>query len=284
MARQNFFLNALLCSLALAGLVSCGQSKTPGAEDTLDKIRRTGQIDACVVVYPPEVMKDAKTGALSGICIDTIKTIAEKMNAKVVFHESTWGNATADLASGRCDVMASFYDSLIPRAMAVAFTQPPIEYVGLSALVRTSDRRFKKVKDVFEFDRPDITVSVPTGEVGNVFVKENFKKAKIKPIDVESSDLNRFCVEVSTGRADVAIADMNEIALYAKAHPEVTDLFGTRQFYLAPASWAVRQTDFKWLHFLETALEFLNTQGTLPQIQKKYHAHFLRLDKQYKLQ
>jgi len=274
-----------LCLISgLLAFTSCGKStQTNSQGDALDRIRRTGQVDVCTVVYPPWTMKDAKSGALSGYNIEVMNLIAKKMNAKVVWHESTFGNITSDLASGRCDATTSLF-MLIPRAMSVAFTLPPLHYLGESAIIRKSDSRFQKVKDIYEFDKPDITLAVATGESGDVYVKEHFKRAKIKRIDVESSDLTRFCVEVSTGRADVAIADANTIHLYAKKHPEVLDLFRNNPFSLNPDGLAVRQNDVKWLHFLETALQFLDTQGSLEKLRKKYKVHCLVLKKQYKLQ
>lgn len=276
----EFFLYVIVIFL----LIGCGKSQSSSSEDTLDKIRRTGVIDACTVVYPPYAMKDPKTGKLSGECIDMMEMIAQKMNAKVNWHETTFGNAAADLASGRCDIMAQGFNSNIPRAMAVAFTLPAVWFAGESGLVRKSDNRFKNVKEIFDFDKPEITIAVPTGEAGDVFVTENFKHAKIKRIDVESSDISRFAVEVTAGRADIAIADQNTIDLFAKQHPEVIDLFHDRPFSLNPAAWAVRQTDLKWLQFIETALQFLDTQGTLVQLDHKYHANLMHLAKHYKLQ
>lgn len=265
-------------------LTSCAaQRKGTQHEDTLDRIRRTGKIDVCTFVYPPFGIKDSKTGAFSGIYIDAINAIAEKMNAKVVLHEVGSGNAVADLVSGRCDVEPGLF-ALIPRAASVSFTQPPLLYIGESALVRRDDRRFTKATSVFEFDRPDITVALLNGESGDIFVKENFKKAQTKRIDADSSDQTRFCVEVSARRADVAIADSNTLHLYAKNHPEVVELFYENPFGLNPVSWGVRQDDAKWLHFLETALQFLETQGTLEQLDKKYHARFLHVVKEYKMQ
>ncbi len=276
---------SFLCAGAILAFASCGKtSQTSSNEDTLDRIRRTGQIDACTLVDPPFVIKDAKTGAISGIHIDAMNLIAEKMNAKVNWHETTYGNAVADLSSRRCDVVVAGFFAKIPRALTVAFTEPPIYYAGNSVALRKNDTRFKNIKTIFELDKPDITVAVATGETGDIFVKDNFKKARVKEIDVQASDTYRFFLEVSSGRADVAIAGDNTIIFYVKRHPDLIDLFAGRPFSLNPASWCVRQDDVKWLHFLETAIQFLDTQGTMAQLEKKYDAHLLHLVKQYKLQ
>jgi len=279
---MSFCLLMLLLSL---GLVSCGKTGQVQVNDTMERIRRTGQFDACVVPEPPFIIKDAKTGKLSGLDVDTLNLIAEKINAKVIYHESGIGNIVADVQSGRCDVISqSSLFATLPRAMTLAFTEPPRLYIGLTAIVRRNDPRFKNVKSVFEFDQPNIKVAINTGAAGDLFVKENFKKAQIRRIDTDASDATRFCVEVTSGRADVAIDGADDIGYYASQHPEVTELFHDEPFSLTPGGWAVRQDDVKWLHFLETALQFLDTQGTLQQLEQKYHTHLLHLVKKYKLQ
>lgn len=276
-------INLFLITLLSFSIISCGKSVNTSEEDTLDRIRKTGQIDVCVAVYPPSVIKDSKTGNLTGVSIDTMEAIAAKINAKVIWHETTFGNATAELQARHCDVFP-FIFALIPRAEAVAFTSPPLAYTGLTAVVRKDDMRFRNIKDPFEFDKSDLTIALPTGTGPDYFVQENFHKAKIKRIDVEPSNLIRYLMEVSSGRADVGFSDTNEGASYAANHPEVIDLFEERPFSLNPDCWAVRQGDLKWLHFLETALQFLDTQGTLTQLEKKYHAHWIHQVKTYKLQ
>lgn len=277
----KIFSIVLLC----VSLLSCQRNaRIMQQEDTLDRIRRTGQIDACTVIDPPYAIKDAKTGKLSGVYIDALEIIAQKMNAKVVWHETTYGNAAADLASKRCDIMAQHFIANNPRATSIAFTMPPLCYLGFSAIVRANDKRFQNVKDIFEFDKPNLTIAVATGGAGSFFVDAHFKKAKINKIDVGSSDIARFCLEVSANRADVAIANTEVTSRYAKAHHEVRDLFWSRPANLEPAGWAVRQDDTAWLHFVETALQFLDTQGTVAQLRKKYGAHDVIEVKQYKLQ
>jgi len=280
-ANLAFIIGAVAITLSIVALTRSRQ--IPQGEDTLAKIQKTGEINACTVVDPPAVIKDSKTGELSGQHIDALNLIAQKMSARVVWSETTFGNAAADLQSRRCDVVATDLFANVPRAEAVAFTSPPLFYIGESALVNKNSP-YLDVKDIFDFDRPNITVAVATGESGDIFVKENFTRAKVNRIDVESSDLTRFAVEVSSGRADVAIADSNTVRLYASQHPEVVDLFKDNSFALNPVGWAVRQGDTKWLEFINTSLQFLDTQGVLRQFEKKYNAHWLHEVKQYQMQ
>lgn len=284
MVNKRDCISGFVSFAAVLIFVSCSRLNSISTnEDTLDWIRRTGEISACVVVNPPWGIRDAKTGELSGYDIDTLKLIADKMNARVVWHETTWGNMASDLTSKRCDVAPGLFAD-IERAQSVASTLPAYEYLGHSALVRKNDLRFKNVTDIFEFDKPDLTIAVATGNAGDIFVTHHFHFAKIKRIDVESSDLSRFFMEVTAGRADAAIGAADDVFLYSKVHPEVADVLRGHEFNLEPRGWAVRLDDVKWLHFLETALQYLDTQGTLAKLRANYAVHCLVPKKQYKLQ
>ena len=281
MEQKNWRLGLLtLITLAALGLsIAAFQhtaTPTQTTGDTLTRIRKTGVIEACTVISPPFSIKNAGTGALNGYLIELMEEIASRIDAKVNWHESTWGNASADLQSRRCDVVAAEFFANIPRAQAVAFTEPPLFYIGNSAIIRKDDTRFQNVIDIFEFDKPDITVAVATGEGGDVWVRENFTQAQINRIDVEASDLTRFALEVSAGRADVAIAGADVIDIYVPQHPEVINLFAAHPFGLNPTGWAVRQEDEIWRHFLETTLIFLDTQGVQRELEQKYDIHVLQ--------
>ena len=285
-------LTTLPIAIAVVGtltwlIIAFGQGNnkqtTTEQENTLDNVRKTGTIEACTVVNPPTVIKDAKTGELSGHVVDALYEIAKRMNVEINWHESTWGNAAADLQSKRCDILAATFFASIPRAQAVAFAKPPFLYIGHDAIVRKDDERFNKTQSIFDFDKPDIKVVVATGEAGDIFVKEHFKEAQITRIDAESSDLTRFILEVSTGRADVAIGGSDTTGVYARKHPEVIELLRERPYGLSPIGWAVRQDDYQWLHFIETSLQFLETQGVLRELEEKYDAHWLHDKKEYEL-
>lgn len=270
-------------AILLSAFAILHESKTDSFQqlgsDTLGKIRETGKVDVCYAEYPPGVIKDPKTGKLSGHTIDTIEHIATLIGATIVYHETAWGNGAADVATERCDIMLLYFNQ-IPRSFNIAFTHPLI-YVGDDALVRADDARFSDVRDIMEFDKPEYTVVVANGESGHNYVKEHFKRAKIEVIDVEAGDLLKFLALVSNGRADVGITDSVSVALYQKEHPETRSVFGNKPFNLNPTAFGVRQDDIKFLNFLNDALLTLEVQGKLAEFEKKYDAHWLHLKREY---
>lgn len=257
---------------ALFVLSACSSPRREGMS-ILEKVRRTHIINAAVVIDPPMVIKDPVSGKYSGHLVEAMGIIAERMNAEIQWTETTYGNAAGTLQSGRTDVVVAPLFANIERAQAVAFIQPPLFYMGLSALVKKGSR-FENVTDVYQFDKLGIKVALATGEAGDLFATADFQKATLSRTNVEAAEISRFMLDVLTGNADVAIADSNQIAKFAKAHPGTIDLFAKKQFALNPACFAVRYGDPDWKAFLETSLHFLRTRGVLKQLELKYGANW----------
>lgn len=259
-------ISLIIAGAALGRARNNNQSSSP-KEDTLAKIVRTKELNVCVAEWPPFSIKDAKTGTYSGVDVDAIANAAKALDAKVVYHDTTFGNAPAALQSGTCDVSTSLYVTPV-RSAVVNFTNP-VFYGGDTGLVRKGDTRFKTVADL---DQSGISVATATGESGDMYAKANFSKATINAIDVDSSDQSRFMLEVTSGRSDIAIADYNTIANFASTHPETEIVFGDNPFNLSPDAYAVRYGDSNFLSFLNNSLLIQKSNGTWDASMKKYNA------------
>ena len=261
----------------LSGLVGCGnQPATPAAaptsstQDVFARIKKEKVLRVGYIVAPPWIIRDDKTGALSGTSVDTINEIARVMGAKVEFTEATFATFTAGLQTHKFDLSIAPTFSTIPRALSVAFTNPQM-YVGNSAIIKKGDTRFKTLQDI---DKKGVTVAVTQGEQGDEYAKTNFKKATIKVLSVGDQSLT--FTEVLSGRADVALGDAWFTAKFTANHPQVRDLFADNPYNLTPVAWAVRQEDLQWLNFINTCLDELDSSGKLADLDRKYEAHWLR--------
>jgi len=96
------------------------------------------------------------------------------------------------------------------------------------------------------------------------------------------SDLSQCLAAVNAGQVDVGMSDALETMKYAKAHPEVVDLFADQPYDLTPISWAVRQDDLAWKAFLDTALGTLEAQGKLAAFERKYDYRWVQPVTEYK--
>jgi polar amino acid transport system substrate-binding protein len=249
--------------LVLVMLVGGLPSMAPAA-GTLERIEKEKAFKIGFIASPPGVIKDPKTGELSGYYVDTMRAICEQMGVKPVFVETAWGTFVAGLQSGQFDLSIAATFATVPRALAVDFTRP-IHYLGYSAIVKKGDTRFKSLADI---DRSGIKVAVVQGAAGHEYAKQNFKNVQL--VTLATADLTAPFVEVSAGRADVGIEDAWATKRYAAAHPEVVDLFAERPYNVLPIAWAMRKGEYDLLTFMNTALDYMMINGRLDQLAAKY--------------
>jgi ABC-type amino acid transport substrate-binding protein len=268
--KRAFFL--FVFASLLLGVTACNRpgASNPAKEDSFSKVKRTGVLRVGYIVAPPWIVRDPKTGELSGTSIDTINEIARLMEVKLEFEEANFATFAAGLQSGKYDLSIAPIFSTIPRAKVVAFTQPQM-YLGNSAIVRRNETRFKTLEDI---DQVGVVVAVTQGEQGHEYAKANFKKAQIKVIS--GGDQSMTYSEVLAGRADVALGDAWFIGKFVAEHAEARDLFPDSPYNVTPIAWSVRYEDMPLLTFVNTSLDYLDTTGKLDEIFRKHGAKWLR--------
>ena len=278
-------------AVALLGLLLSWQGRLkPGVDsktidNTLLKIKRDRKLRVAYITYPPTVFRDPTTHELSGHFIDTLKEILIQVDPKVTveYEETTWADFATALNSGRVDLSIAGTFTTIPRAKQVAFTRPLV-YLGRSVIIRKGDRRFSASNGPMQFDRSDVRVGVVDGEGSYEFVKANFKNQS-KVTTFSGTDLTQCLAAVSSGQVDVGMSDAMEVSKYAKAHPgEVEDLFADNPYDITPVGWSVRQEDFVWKGFLDTAIQTLETQGKLIGYEHKYDYKWIHPIIDFKIQ
>lgn len=254
-------------ALSIIAFVGARKNSSSSQRDSLAEIQKSKVMDVCVAEWPPFSQKDATTGKYTGVDIDALESMAKALGATVTYHDTTFGNMPAAIQSGTCDIGTSLY--VTPsRSAAIDFTRP-ILFGGDTALAKKGEKRFKTIADL---DQTGIKVATATGESGDIYAKANFTKSTVVPIDVDSSDQSRFMLEVTSGRADIAIADYNTIANFAKEHPETEVIFQDKPFNLSPDAYSVRHGDTNLLNFLNNSILTMQVNGIWDSIEQKYSA------------
>lgn len=259
----------IIRTLANALIVTLVLSVTPGAAfsqtgDTFERILRDKKIKFGYIVSPPSAIRDPVSGNLSGFYVDAARAIAELMQVEAEFVESSWANFASALQAGQFDVSIAATFATIPRAMAVSFSNP-INYQSFSGVARRGDQRFKKMPDL---NKPEVRIAVVQGSAGHEYARQNLKQANI--IALGTSNLQQPFLEVSAGRADIAIQDESQVRRYVPTHKEVVPLFGGTSFNTLPLAWAVRRGDQSLLTFLNTSIAFMMSSGRWDEIAAKY--------------
>lgn len=152
----------LLILMAASALFGCDTGDKPtgsassvpppaalASSTTLSTMMARGEMRVAYVAWNPAVIKNAETGALTGIFPDMINHIADLLKLKVAWHETTLANFAAGLQSGQYDFSVGPTFITIPRSVPVAFTQP-VAYVGNSAVIRKNVEPPASVQDIVD--------------------------------------------------------------------------------------------------------------------------------------
>jgi polar amino acid transport system substrate-binding protein len=177
----------------VGGLIAGAAAPARAAEETLDRIGRTGVVRVgAVPAQPPYSYKDAVTGDWSGFMIDIARDLAAEHGARIAPVESTWGDAVLDVVSDKVDI----FFGLAPtpqRALAVDFTAPLFENAfALIARDGFAPRRWDDLND------PGVRVAVELGSVYDQKAGTLFPKATI----VRRTSNNDALMSVQAGQAD----------------------------------------------------------------------------------
>ena len=144
----------LLSILIVIGLVLVvGVFKNNGStslvqNSILERVKSEKTIRVGYAAYPPYVIKDLKTGELSGYYIDIMNETASRAGLKVEWVETTWQTFISDLQTGKFDVIDDPMFATIPRWAEINFTYPLGYFSGVAGLAKNGDFRFSKIDDL----------------------------------------------------------------------------------------------------------------------------------------
>ena len=261
---------ALVGSVLLAFVclifTSSAEAQAQAPQSILQKVQKNKVVHAGYIPYPPFVIVDPNTKKLSGYFIELMDAIVADMGQgiKIEYEETTWGTMVVGVQSGKFDVVVSGIFSTIPRAMQVTFTRP-VMLVGLSAVARAGDNRFKTDADL---RKPGLTIAVTAGEVGHSYAQKYLPNAKL--IVLDTPDITRPMLEVLSGRADIGIADSMSVFNFVQAHKaKAANVFAERPLFLYGTGLLLPR-DLQWKDFMDQAINFLEYSKVLDRLEQKY--------------
>jgi polar amino acid transport system substrate-binding protein len=230
----------------------------------LDTVLAHKELRIGLINQPPYAKYDPNTDSWSGANYDIGKLIADAAGAKLTVVESTWQSIIPALQAGKIDVgMAPFY-ATPQRALAVWFTVP-YRYDRGAILIRTTDiGRFKTMAD---FDKPDVTFAAHVGSASERDVQHFFPHAQLSSVSTDA-----VVLEVQSGRANAWMADMGTIADAQARNAEWATVWNPAVVFNAiPVSFVLRRGESDLEHYLDAAIQFYLTQGTIADIEKKWN-------------
>ena len=240
-------------------------------ESAYDRVMRTQTIRCGYTMWPPLLIKDSNTGALSGTIHDYVEALGEALHLKVVWTEEVgWGDFPAALGAGRIDAFCAGAWPTAARARQADFVIPTT-YQGMYAYTRPDDHRFDN--NIGAINDPSVTIATMDGEVSALIAASDFPKAKTiqLPSLASSSDaLNN----VAMGKADVTLTDPITAGQYDANNPGKIRRIPTKTpLRVLGNPLVIPQGEDKLRRMLDTATEELLASGQIEKIIVKYEQY-----------
>jgi len=255
--------------LFLGSCLHAGSSTAVSQRETLyDRVMRTGKIRCGYVVYFPDCIKDPNSGKLSGIGIDTLEMVANKLGLKVEWTEEVgWGSMLEGLQTGRYDLVPSLVWTNSNRAKLMDFSQA-LFYSPIYVYIRPGEKRFSTSLE--NINSPDVKIVVMDGETAQVIANNDFPKAKQVSLP-QLSDYSQVLLTLATKKADLALVEPSVTIQFLKSNPgAVTVLDPAHPIRVFPNCWMFNRGEMEFKNMIDTVLAEVQNSGALEKILKKY--------------
>ncbi|MDD5586729.1 MAG: transporter substrate-binding domain-containing protein [Alphaproteobacteria bacterium] len=237
------------------------------AETAYERVMRTGTLRCGYIIAAPGLIKDAKSGQLSGLVYDLMTAIGTTLNLKIDWaEETTFATELEGLKTRRFDVICSTL-YLRPNLMPFAELTQPYFYLPINVIQRKGEERFKTKADI---DRPGVKMGAVDGTMPSIIAQEDFKQAAIYSMP-QMSAYSENLLAVMTGKADVTFVDPLVYGSFAKNNPGQLEVNTTVP---APRLFAnilaVQKGEHDLVTMLSAAIQHLLNNGKVEEIIRAY--------------
>ncbi len=252
---------ALIMSLS----ASKGSSKSDVAQHVIDR----GEIRVGYIIYPPSLIKDEKTGKLSGFSYDIVEAAAKNLNLKTNWVEEVgWGSAIEGLKMKRYDILGTQIWPNAARAREASFSMAPM-YSQVFPYVKTGDYRLSA--DLKKLNSNQFTISLVDGEMATFIAKDDYPNAKTNTLP-QLSSYAEVLMNITNGKADVAFAEPSIANDFLKSHPGKIQKLGNTPVRTFGLEFAFARGENSMVSMWNVALEELVNNGTIKRTLEKYGA------------
>jgi polar amino acid transport system substrate-binding protein len=207
-------LRALPALALMAGLTTTA-ALAQTTEGYWQGVQKTGSLRCGAAVAPPYVMRDPASGEYSGFYADLCRELADVLKVKPQFVDTTWDNIVAGLQAGKWDVSLAL-NRTAPRAMAVQFSIPAMEYQISLAYNKNNPKIPAGAKSVADIDKEGVTLAVMSGTAQDKAISASVKKATV--LRLPGNDETRLAA--MSKRADIVVDASDTNLLFTQSNPD----------------------------------------------------------------
>lgn len=272
-----------LC-LCIAGCNHTGNGSGDQGATVYNRVIKSGVIRAAYLDYPPACIKDAKSGKLKGIFVETLEKAAENCGLKVQWTEEVgWGSQIEGLQTDRYDIVGSPVWANPTRGKMTTLSIP-LYYSGIGIYTRSNESRF--TNDWNKINDPGVRIATIDGETGDLIAQSSFPLAK-RVSSPQNTDISQKFLDITGNKADVFFAEPYFGFKYLQSNPGlIKNIAADQPIRILGNCYMMKQGEFNFKHMIDVALEDLINSGFVDKEIDKYEPAkntFYRVAKPYRL-
>ncbi len=240
-------------------------------ESAFDRVLRTGVIRCGYYVFPPIVIRDVNTNAMSGVSVDVMNRLATRAGLTVEWTEEiTFGNWVPAMQSGRFDMICTPMWPELTHGRAVLFSEP-LFFSGLSPAVRVDDPRFTATTPRDVLNSPDITILTQEGNATDAIARTAFPKAKFYTLSPEAGTANYY-QDLIAKKADAILTDRNGQYEMGRNNQPIRLVDPANPVKLQSFPLVVNRGETTLRDFLNLAITEMDYSGDIDRILRRWEA------------
>ena len=260
-------------ALMLSGCTAGGNDTDAGdAEDsadsyplekTLPRIENSGTVRICTTGdYRPFTYLDPDTKKWSGIDIDMAKDLAQRLEAKPEFVQTTWDDFATTMQKD-CDIGMGGLSITTERASQLYMSDATVQD-GKTPITLCENKG--KYDSIDKINDDAVDVITPMGGTNEDFAEENFPDANV----IKWDDNNTIFEQIIAGDADVMVTDAPETKWVAHTEKELCAVKPEKPLTFSEQGYAVRLGNDEMLQFVNTWLHIVKNDGTYDEAEEKW--------------
>lgn len=266
----NYLLRVVIVLLAvlLAGGCSSPRQSVRQSTSLYDKVLSAGEIRCSYLIYPPYCLKDPNTGRLSGMFVETMEAVGNKLGLRINWSEEVgYESLFEGLRANRYDVFAGGLWPNSARGKIAEFSKP-LFYSSLRAYGRGSDSRLTNNLD--ELNSPKFKIAVIDGAMEDLIARTDFPKAQRLSL-TQLSPFSQNLLNVASAKADVTFAEPGIVKIFLRDNPaSLKELAPEKPLRIFGNAYVFKLGEVKFASMFNTALDELINDGTVERLLRKY--------------
>lgn len=255
--------SSIIKTTALCLLAMCHVEFSHGANSVLDRVVDSGVLRVAMSVdQPPFNMRNRKKTVV-GFDVDLAQALASAMQVKLEITEMPFGDLLPALAEDKVDAVISGISITPERTRQVSFVGP---YTLSGKSMLTTARIKKVVKNVAEFNDPEIRIVALNGSTSESFVRTKLPRASLDTIP----NYNEGIEQLLTGSVDAMVADIPVLQLAMLRYPEAGLGIIEPQLSVEPLGIAIGKNDRQFENLLRNYLNAFEKAGLIPRLRQKW--------------